>query len=444
MQLRDGAIHEAKQNFMHALGLASSSRELRARAEQNLGIVADIQGDFGEALEHYSRSLSEYKGLEDEHGCAIAYHNMGLVSRAQGRMDIASEYFEESLAIAIRAGDVRLQGMCLANRAEVYLAIRRYEEARTDAEKSLAIFDNLGARDHKANAYRVIGIYYRETGRLALAESRLRAALELSTSVGSILRQAEATQELGIVYQGMGRNQEALTCLNDAHKLFGQLDARVALVNVSGRVDELEGTYLAVVRQWGESIESSDSYTHGHCERVADNAVAVARVLGLSQLEQATIRIGAYLHDLGKVKVPHEILNKVGPLTRDEFEVIQMHPVWGVDMLSEIDFPWDIKPIIRWHHEKYDGTGYPDRLRGDEIPLSAQIVGIVDVFDALTTTRSYRKAMSAEQATAIITKEQNAWSSAVFEAFMSVVAPATTGSAAPDEAPSERRGLRAA
>jgi putative nucleotidyltransferase with HDIG domain len=242
----------------------------------------------------------------------------------------------------------------------------------------------------------------------------------------------------------MGRNQEALTFLNKSHELFGQLTAKVALINVSGRVDELETTYLAVVREWGESIESSDSYTHGHCERVADNAVAVAQALGLSKLEQTTIRVGAYLHDLGKVKVPHEILNKAGPLTRDEFEVIQMHPVWGVEMLADVEFPWDIKPIIRSHHEKYDGTGYPDRLRGDEIPLSAQIVGIVDVFDALTTTRSYRKAMSAEQATAIITKEQNAWSKDVFDAFMQVVAGASTETTRMGASPADRQGLRAA
>jgi putative nucleotidyltransferase with HDIG domain len=227
----------------------------------------------------------------------------------------------------------------------------------------------------------------------------------------------------------MGRNQEALTLLNAAHRLFGKLDARIDLVNVGGRMAELEGTYLAVVGEWGQSIESSDSYTHGHCERVADNAVAIAKALGLDEQEQTTIRLGAYLHDLGKVKVPHEILNKPGPLTREEFEVVQMHPVWGVELLSDVEFPWDIKPIIRWHHEKYNGAGYPDRLRGDEIPVAAQIVGIVDVYDALTTTRSYRPAMAHAEAVAEITKSRASWSDAVYLAFRrvlgSVSAPAT-------------------
>src|SRR5204863_348392 len=152
------------------------------------------------------------------------------------------------------------------------------------------------------------------------------------------------------------------------------------------------------VREWGQSIESADSYTYGHCERVAQRAVAVARGLELDDTAQTTIRLGAYLHDLGKVRVPHEVLNKPGPLTREEFEIVQLHPIWGLELLAAVEFPWDLKPIIRWHHERYDGTGYPDRLRGDEIPVAAQIVGIADVYDALTTARSYRPAMSHEPA----------------------------------------------
>ena len=192
----------------------------------------------------------------------------------------------------------------------------------------------------------------------------------------------------------------------------------IDLVYVGGKVAELEGTYFNVVKEWGQSIESSDSYTFGHCERVADNAVTVARALGLDEQEVTTIRLGAYLHDVGKVDVPHELLNKPGPLTAEEFEVVQMHTVWGIELLAGVEFPWDIKPIVRWHHEKYDGTGYPDRLRGDEIPLSAQIVGIVDVYDALTTTRSYRAAMSHDAAIAEMTRARGAWSTAVFDAFM--------------------------
>src|SRR2546425_36341 len=308
--------------------------------------------------------------------------------------------------------------MCLVNHAEVHFVRGRYEAARRNAEAALAIFDQLDTRSDKSEAYRIIGMVYRETGRAALAESRLRSAIDLAVNAGSVLNQAEASCELALLHQAMGRNQDALTLLNAAHRLFRRLDARVDLVYVGGKVSELESTYFAVVREWGQSIESTDSYTFGHCERVAQHAMAVARVLTLDETSQTTIRLGAYLHDLGKVRVPHEILNKPGPLTRDEFEVVQMHPIWGLELLAAVEFPWDLKPIIRWHHERYDGTGYPDRLRGDEIPIAAQIVGIVDVYDALTTARPYRPALSRPAALAEIERCRGWWSGAVYAAFV--------------------------
>jgi putative nucleotidyltransferase with HDIG domain len=420
VNLENGSLAEAQENFLRALALGGASRELRARVEQNLGILANIRGDLEEALACYGRSLEAYRSSGDEHGCALAYHNLGMVSADRELWDEADRHFRASLEIAERAGDVHLQGLCLVNQAEAQVARQRFEDARRNAEAALAIFDQLGARAEKAGAYRVIGVVYRETGRPALAESRLRSAIALAAAAGSVLNEAEASREFALLCQAMGRNQEALALLTAAHRLFGQLDARRDLVYVDGRVAELKQTYLAVVREWAESIESSDSYTFGHCERVAQNAAHVAGALGLDDDERTTIRLGAYLHDVGKVRVPHEILNKPGPLTPEEFEVAQMHPIWGIELLDRVEFPWDMKPIIRWHHERCNGTGYPDRLHGDQIPVSAQIVGIVDVYDALTSTRAYRPALSPTEALTELTKMRDAWSSPVFEAFLRV------------------------
>lgn len=149
--------------------------------------------------------------------------------------------------------------------------------------------------------------------------------------------------------------------------------------------------------------------------------VRVARTLGLDEGQQTTIRIGAYLHDLGKVKVPHEILNKPDKLTDEEFDIIKMHPVWGVELLATVEFPWNITPIIRSHHERYCGGGYPDRLCGDEIPLNAQIIRIMDVYDALTTTRSYRPAMTQAEALARMAESRSWWQDSVYEAFLQSV-----------------------
>src|SRR2546428_609620 len=212
---------------------------------------------------------------------ALAYHNLGMVSADRGWLNAADCYFRESRALAERVGDVYLRGLCLVNHAELDVTRQRFEDARQKAEEALAVFDQLGAKSAKAEAYRVIGMVYRETGRIVLAESRLRSAIELAATAGAVLGEAEASRELALLYQAMARNQEALRLLNTASRLFQRLDARVDLIHVGGKLTELKEAYLAVVRAWGQSIESSDSYTFGRCERVARNAVAMARVLEL-------------------------------------------------------------------------------------------------------------------------------------------------------------------
>ena len=416
--LERGALEEARDRYLNALALGSTNSPLRGRIEQNFGILANIHGDHSEALIHYQRSLAAFESSGEHTGCAIAYHNLGMISSDQQLWEDTDRYFRRSLEITRQVGDVHLEGLCLLNHAEVHVARQRFEEARGNAEAALAIFNQLGARLDKADVYKVLGVVYRETGRHALSESRFRSAIDQAVSTGSVLSEAEASRELARLYQMMGRNQEALRLLSAAHRLFSRLDARVDLVDVASKVSRLEDTYLAVVREWGQSIESADSYTFGHCERVATYSTAVAEQLGSDERQLTAIRLGAYLHDVGKVRVPHEILNKPGRLTDQEFEIIKQHPEWGIELLATIEFPWDIKPMIRSHHEKYDGSGYPDRLRGDEIPLAAQIVCIADVYDALTTTRSCRGAMSNEEAIGKMEESRHWWRPDVYRAFM--------------------------
>jgi putative nucleotidyltransferase with HDIG domain len=424
--LDHGDFETARAAFERALAVAGGGHPaLNAGVEGNLGILANVHGDFEGALEHYRRSLVAYQSAGDDHGCAQAYHNLGMISADREAWDEADGYFAQSRAIAEALGEQHLVALCLLNHAEVDVARQQFDRAKRRADQALAIFDRLDSVLDKPDAYRVLGTVYRATNRHALSESRLRAAIELAAKTRSVLSEAEAARELALLYQLMGRNQEALRLLNTAHGLFRRLDARVDLIDASRKVMQLEETFLAVVRDWGQSIESADSYTFGHCERVARFAEQLARALRLDEHEITTIRLGAYLHDVGKIRVPHEVLNKPGRLTPEEFEVIKLHPIWGVELLEAVDFPWDIKPIIRWHHEKYDGTGYPDRRRGDEIPLSAVIIGIVDVFDALTTTRSYRPAMPVATALAEMAKMRGSWRPDVYEAFTRTIAAET-------------------
>lgn len=419
-----GEVDSARQRYARALALGGERPELRGRIEQNLGLLANVRGDHTEAQAHYTRALEAFERLGDDRGRAIAYQNLGIVHSDRAQWSDADQFFRLSHELAVGLGDVRLTGLCSLNHAEVFLGQQLYDQARESAEEALRVFNELNANLDKSEAYRVIGRVFRETGRTALAESRLKAAIELALSTSSVLSEAEASRELALLYQATGRNQDALRFLSASHRLFLRLDARVDLVDVAGKVARLEDTYLTVVSDWGQSIESADSYTFGHCERVAGYGVRVARALGLDEAAVTTIRLGAYLHDLGKVKIPHEILNKPGRLTDEEFAIIKKHPEWGIELLATIEFPWDIKPIIRWHHEKYDGSGYPDRLKGDEIPLGAQIICIVDVYDALTSSRSYRPALPKEEAMARLHDSKHWWRPDVYAAFMATVGSA--------------------
>ena len=176
---------------------------------------------------------------------------------------------------------------------------------------------------------------------------------------------------------------------------------------------------LQIVHQLASLIECADRYTFGHCRRVAAYALDVARTLGLDEQQRSTVYVGAYLHDIGKVLVPREILNKPGNLEVDELNVIRTHPQRGLELLGASRLPWDVAPIIRWHHERHDGSGYPDHLCGLQIPLEAQIIGIVDAFDALTSTRSYRPAVAPSQALAELARERASWNPDVYRAFLS-------------------------
>lgn len=235
-----GAIGVAREKFEGALELGGANADLRGRAEQNLGILANVQGALSEAMAHYQQSLSAFKSIGDDRGCAIAYHNLGMASADAERWDDADAYFQCSLDIAGTTGDLHLQGLGLLNHAEVHLARLDYDRARQNAETALGIFEQLGCTLDKADAYKVIGRAYRETHRYPLAESRLRSAMELAAGTGSILSEAEASRELALLYEVMGRKQEALECLNAAERLFSRLNARGDLADVSIRIEELE------------------------------------------------------------------------------------------------------------------------------------------------------------------------------------------------------------
>lgn len=177
-----------------------------------------------------------------------------------------------------------------------------------------------------------------------------------------------------------------------------------------GRVDdatrhltELNRLYLSTIETLAMAIDAKDQITHGHIRRVQQYAVGLAKKVGITDENQIrAIEAASLLHDMGKLAVPEYILNKPGKLTPAEFEKMKLHASVGADILSAIDFPYPVVPIVRHHHENWDGSGYPDQIQGSNIPIGARILSVVDCFDALTSDRPYRPRLSDAEAIAIL------------------------------------------
>jgi putative two-component system response regulator len=184
-----------------------------------------------------------------------------------------------------------------------------------------------------------------------------------------------------------------------------ELRARLrALARVKRSTNDLESAEHVIV-SLALTIEARDAYTDGHCQRLACYATAIGQALGLGSEDQRALQRGGYLHDVGKIGIPDAVLLKPGRLTEAEFETMKSHPLIGEHLIGELRSLARVRPIVRSHHERRDGSGYPDGLRDDDIPLLAEIIGLVDVYDAITTTRPYRPARPFEVAAAELRAE---------------------------------------
>jgi putative nucleotidyltransferase with HDIG domain len=187
-------------------------------------------------------------------------------------------------------------------------------------------------------------------------------------------------------------------------------------------VQQLNRLYLSTIETLAMAIDAKDQVTHGHIRRVQDDSVALATHMGIrdSELIQA-IEAASLLHDMGKLAVPEHVLNKPGRLTTKELAVMKTHAAVGADILSAIDFPYPVVPIVRHHHENWDGTGYPDGLCGTDIPIGARILAVVDCYDALTSDRPYRKSLSRDEAVAILLERRGTmYDPLVVDAFIAM------------------------
>jgi len=200
--------------------------------------------------------------------------------------------------------------------------------------------------------------------------------------------------------------ETSLLVLPVLYLIFRSFGVYVARLEEEKRhAEEIAALHMRTIEALAMAIDAKDSATRDHLQRVQVYAVEIGKELGLSEQELEALRTAALLHDIGKLAVPEYILNKPGRLTPEEFERMKIHPIVGAEILERIQFPYPVAPIVRAHHEKWNGQGYPDGLKGEEIPIGARILAAVDCLDALASDRQYRRALPLEEAVAYVVSE---------------------------------------
>jgi diguanylate cyclase (GGDEF)-like protein/putative nucleotidyltransferase with HDIG domain len=197
--------------------------------------------------------------------------------------------------------------------------------------------------------------------------------------------------------------QSSLLVMPVIYSIFRSYSVYLGLLDGEKKhVEEVAALHMRTIEALALAIEAKDQMTHSHLQRVRVYAVEIGRELGLDESELNALRAAAVLHDIGKLAVPEHILSKPGRLTVEEFEKMKIHPIVGGEILEQVQFPYPVVPIVKAHHEKWDGTGYPQGLRGEEIPIGARILSAVDCLDAVASDRKYRKALALDEAMAVV------------------------------------------
>ncbi|HEX2600471.1 MAG TPA: HD domain-containing phosphohydrolase [Gemmatimonadaceae bacterium] len=414
-----GDLDRAESMYTEARITAQSIGDAEALAmiDQNLGTVASIRGDLPRALHAFHLSLDGYRALGMRDQAAQVLNNIGLAYSDLGELDRAEKAYTEAEQTFGEERDNTNKLNVALNQVQLCIVTERYDEAMERAEALLALSGEI-APSWRGEVLRHVGVISRERGDYVKAAEYLGRASECAEESEDLLLKADVTEQLAELYWTQKRHRDMLAHLNESHALYSRLKAQHRVAQVEKRNAALEARFLEMAHQWGDSIESKDHYTQGHCQRVAFFGCVLADGTGMDSRSLFWFRLGALLHDIGKIIVPTEVLNKAGDLSDEEWAIMKRHPEAGLELVADIDFPGDVRAIIRNHHERWDGNGYPDGLKGEEIPFAARILCVADVYDALTTARSYRDSLPHARAAQVMRESTGQFDPDLLESFL--------------------------
>ena len=384
------------------------TNKLLINIKNNKAVIFLFHGNVDEAIKQLDSIVSIYenstfKTTSETKIYISALANLGNIYHELHNSNKALYYFEKAhnkLAdLVISNKDVFSKKIAFGiyiNLSHLYVHEKKLESAKRLlklARKNFPSNDKLS----KIHYLIVLSKLWMERGNYNNAVNFLLKAKKLGNETKHEYLEGLILNELGIFYKNIGDYQKALINLIEARKFFQNIKFYKA--RVKSTIDEIEGNFIKIASQWGARVELKDPYTLGHSARTTYYAFLIGRKLMDDELSLKGLLIGGFLHDIGKLKIDDKILLKRGKLTPEERKEIEKHPIYAIEQLKNIEFPWkNVKDCILFHHEKYDGTGYPEGLKGEQIPLCARIIAVADVFDALTTDRPYRSALSWQQA----------------------------------------------
>lgn len=368
-----GAYGEALKRTGEALALfeRSGARDYESMACTNLGITHGSLAEYRRAQGYFERALAVGRDLGNQKQIAYTYTEMARVYYLQGDYQLAMDFCNRSLVALfsdVNALDREEVGQVSLVFSLIFEAIGQFVKAMIYARRASQYYGQLRAR-----------------GRLAEADAVLR---RLKTKVSDIGQDLEGIPQPSVenLNPSTGKETKRLTVYGPAK------GAPVPRPDQDFSEQELRFHYLDTFLRFADAIEAKDPYTRGHSERVTAYALKIAEAMGIPQRDRDVMALAGRLHDVGKVSISSAILNKPGALTEEEYEAIQRHPVTGVDMTRFILTSDEAVSLVKHHHERYDGKGYPEGLKGESIPLLTRILSVADAYDAMTTDRAYRRA----------------------------------------------------
>lgn len=372
----------------------------------NLGTIKNIRGDWKAALECYFKAKDVFEKEGEIRKSAYTLNNIGITLLEQGQLTNARDSFLSALQVAGAVKDESLLLILNLSLTDLSLRVDNYPDARRYCQATERYLEAKDLRNSQwVEMRKLAGKIARNEKEFDTAQQYFDEAFLLAEKLGLQFNVAELLFEKGNLLYETDQHMEALQTLERAFQLFHQFKASGKVENTESLINSIEELYLKVFEGMAGKVDHKDAYTKGHSDRVANLALLIAQKLRLPDHEIKAIVAGALLHDIGKLHTPDEILKKTSKLTSEEFDEIKKHPNKGVQLLAGIKLPWDVISMIRHHHEKFDGTGYPSGLKGEMIPSSARIICVADVFDALTSERPYRKSFAPDKALRIMNDE---------------------------------------